>query len=92
MSSRARCMTSRVDQGSPLPQGATPTRWKRAGVTERLVMLLAHKKHTSDEKAKQSRFQRRMKNLAIWTAFLLASSELVNALAELIQLLVKLLP
>lgn len=57
-----------------------------------MVMLLAHKKHTSDQKARQSRFRRRMKNLAIWTAFLIAFTELVNALAELIQILVKLLP
>lgn len=55
-------------------------------------MLLAHKKHTSDKKARQSRFRRRMKHLAIWTAFLIAFAELVNALAELIQILVKLLP
>lgn len=55
-------------------------------------MFLVHKKHTSDKKARQAKFKRRMKNLAIWTAFMLAFTELVNALAELIHTLVKLLP
>lgn len=61
------------------------------GGHRKVVMFLVHKKHTSDKKARQAKFKRRMKNLAIWTAFLLAFAELVNALAELIQLLVKLL-
>lgn len=62
------------------------------GVTERLVMLLIHKKHTTAKKAEQAKFQRRMTLLTTWTAFVTALAALVKVLAELIQTLVKLLP
>ncbi|GAA5514609.1 hypothetical protein Dcar01_03365 [Deinococcus carri] len=65
---------------------------KHTGVTERLVMLLTHKKRTKNRKAEQAKFQRRMKSLAAWTAFATALAALVTALAELIHTLVKLLP
>ncbi|WP_165953436.1 hypothetical protein [Deinococcus sp. S9] len=56
------------------------------------MMILVHKKHTSDKKAEQARFRRRVKLLAAWTAFLTALAAVVTALAELIHSLVKLLP
>lgn len=61
------------------------------GSTIKVVMLLRHKKHTSDQKAEQARFQRRMKILAGWTALITAITVLIRVLAELIPILVKLL-
>ena len=57
-----------------------------------MVMLLAHKKHTSERRSDQAKFQRRMKVLATVTALLTALAALIHALAELIPTLVKLLP
>lgn len=62
------------------------------GGHRKVVMILVHKKHTSDKKAEQARFRRRVKLLAAWTAFLTALAAVVTALAELIHSLVKLLP
>lgn len=60
-------------------------------LTKKVVMLLNHKKHTSDQKAGQAKFQRRMKTLAAWTALITAITALIRVLAELIPILVKLL-